>query len=123
MQKLLQKLIDLEDISDTLEARQTTLTLASAARQSSTTGQVSHVVAENLAQTVAANALKMTSNATYCHTKVPTGHDCGSLSVLAERAQIGLLEDIPIDPELLGGVAGPASGGRQGRCSQHRNQS
>jgi len=34
------------------------------------------------AQIVAANTLKMTSNAIYCHTKVSTDHD---LSVLAER--------------------------------------
>jgi len=57
------------------------------------------------------------------HTKVSTDHDCGNLSALAEQTQAGLLEDIPIDPELLGEVAGPASGGQQGRYRRHWNQS
>jgi len=38
----------------------------------------------------------------HLHTKVSTDHGCGNLSVLVERTQIGLLEDISIDPELLG---------------------
>jgi len=47
------------------------------------------------AQIVAADALKVTSNAPPIATrKVSTDHDCGKLSVLAERTQIGLLEDI-----------------------------
>jgi len=44
----------------------------------------------------------------YC-TKVSTDHDdCGNLSALAERTQIGLLgdPDTPTDLELLGGVVG-----------------
>ena len=61
---------------------------------------------------------------TYCHTKVSTYHNYGTyLPVLSERTQIGLLEDIPIDPELLARVAGPASGGQQSRYCQHRNPS
>jgi len=50
-----------------------------------------HLLAKSPAQIVAAaNAFKMTSNALiYCHTKVPTDHDCSNLSVLAERTQIG----------------------------------
>jgi len=45
--------------------------------------------AQIVANRVAANTLKMTSNDIYCHTKVSTDHD---LSVLA---QVGLFEDIP----------------------------
>jgi len=114
-----------DDILDTPEARQTTLTLADAARQASTTTRIS----------VSCTCKKSCSNrrcrcfkndlkcSIYCHTKVSTDHDCGNLSALAERTQVGLLENIPIDPELLDEVAGPVSGGRQGRYRQYRNQS
>jgi len=71
-------------------------------------GFLSHVLAKSLAQIVAADALKNDLKCSiYCHTKVSTDHDCGNLSALAERTQVGLLEDIPIDPELLDEVAGP----------------
>jgi len=114
-----------DDIPDTPEARQTTLTLVNTARQASTTTLVS----------VSCTCKKSCSNrrcrcfkddlkcSIYCHTKVSTDHDCGNLSALAERTQVGLFEDIPIDPELFDEVAGPASGGRQGRYRRHRNQS
>ena len=103
-----------DDIPDTPEVRQTTLTLANAACQASTTTLVS----------VSCTCKKSCSNrrcgcfkndlkcSIYCHTKVSTDHDCGNLSALAEWTQVGLLEDIPIDLELLDEVAGPASGGR-----------
>jgi len=64
---------------------------------------VDAVFTKSPAQIVVVNALKMTPNALsiYCHTN---DH---SLSVLSERTKIGLLEDIPIDPDLLDGVARP----------------
>jgi len=90
------------DIPDTPQARETTLTLANAAHQASTTTRVS----------VSCTCKKSCSNrrcrcfkndfkcSIYCHTKVSNDHDCGNLSVLAERTQIGL-KDMQIDPELL----------------------
>jgi len=68
-----------------------------------------NVLAKSPAQTVAANALRMTSNALSIATyKYSTDHGCGNLSVFAERTQFELLEDILIDLELLNGVAKPA---------------
>ena len=110
---------------DTPEVRQTTLTLANATHQTSATTRVS----------VSCTRKKSCSNrrcqcfkndlkcSIYCHTKVSTSHDCDNLSVLAERAQIGLLGDIPIDLELLDGIVRSPSGGWQGRYSQRWNQS
>jgi len=66
------------DIPDTPTARQTTITLANVARQASTTTRVS------------ADAFRMIN---LLSAKVSKDHDGGNLLVLAERTQIGLLEE------------------------------
>jgi len=113
-----------DDIPDTPEARQTTLTLANAARQAWTTTRVS--VSCTYKKSCSNRRCRCFKNdlkySIYCYTKVSTDHDCGNLSALAERTQVRLLESIPIDLELLDEVTGPASGGRQGRHCQHWNQ-
>jgi len=97
-----------DNIRDTPEARQTTLILANAARQASTTTRV--CVSCTCKKSCSNRRCRCFKNdlkcSIYCHTKVSTDHDCGNLSALAERTQVGLLEDILIDAELLDEIAG-----------------